>query len=288
VTPPVEGVNDADPASALWDLGSGGSGGIEFDVPLVGDGGPVRWLRVTGAAEPFAGGGAEIRGLVQDVSERKSLEIGITRVADAERQRIATELHDNLGQVLTGTSLLVTTLETRARAVDAALHADVRQIGELLQRALRVCRTLAHGSMPDLVHGLGAALEDLARQTQATGIACASNVAPDARGLHGEQAIELYRIAQEAVTNALKHAGCRRITIDLRMHGQLLELAVADDGTGLQSDPADSDGLGHRTMRYRAARAGGTITFATGPEGGLAVQVRVRLPRFAAQAVALP
>ena len=275
----AEGGTDADPATALYDLTAAtAAGDIEFDVPLAPGGEPLRWLRVTGAVEMLAGGATEIRGLVQDVSDRKSLEIGIARATDSERQRIASELHDNLGQILTGTSLLVTTLDARAAALDPALGADVREVSKLLHRALKVCRSLAHGSVPDLVHGLGAALDDLARQTSATGIVCEASIAPLARALHGGQAIELYRITQEAVTNALKHADCTRITIDLRMRGRLLDLTIADDGDGLQPGADTSGGLGHRTMRYRAARAGGTILFGPGPAGGLVVRVRVLVP----------
>jgi signal transduction histidine kinase len=280
---PADATADVDPAVALYDLAAATPAGeLEFDLPLAMEGGPVHWLRFTGALEVLAAGAIEIRGLVQDVSERKALEIGITRAADAERQRIASELHDNLGQILTGTSLLAATLESRAALADAALGEDMREVSRLLRQALKVCRTLAHGSMLDLVHGLGAALEDLARQTTATGVACEAVVTPPARALHGEQAIELYRIAQEAVTNALKHAGCMRISIELRLRGRLLDLVVADDGGGLRPGAGTGDGLGLRTMRYRAARAGGTIRFGTGPAGGLAVQVRVRLPGVAA------
>jgi signal transduction histidine kinase len=279
VEPPAEGALDADPATALYDLTVATTAGdIEFDVPLAPGGEPLRWLRVTGAVEMVPGGATEIRGLVQDVSERKSLEIGIARATDSERQRIASELHDNLGQILTGTSLLVTTLGVRAAALDAALSAEVRQVSELLHKALKVCRSLAHGSVPDLVHGLGVALDELARQTSATGIACEASIAPVARALHGGQAIELYRITQEAVTNALKHAGCTHITIDLQMRGRLLDLTIGDDGDGMQPGADSSGGLGHRTMRYRAARAGGTILFGPGPGGGLAVRVRVLVP----------
>lgn len=278
---PPESANDTDPTAALWDLAAGASGEVESDVPLVVGHAPARWLRVTGVVEPIDGGGAEIRGLVQDVSERKSLEVGITRAADSERQRIASELHDNLGQVLTGTSMLVTSLEARAVIGQPPMAADLRQVSELLQRSLRVCRTLAHGTTPDLVHGLGVALEDLARQTSAAGTACIATVSPEARALHGEQAIELYRIAQEAVTNALKHASCRIITITLGRHGRLIELVVADDGQGLDPNSGDGDGMGLRTMRYRAARAGGTIRFLPASDGGLAVEVRVRAPRAA-------
>ncbi len=269
----------ADPAASLHELiaAATSSGEIEYDLPIAGPADQMRWLRVVGVVERSTDGRVEVRGLVQDVSERKSLEVAITHVADAERQQIASELHDNLGQVLTGTSLLVRTLENRATAEGGPLRIDLQQVGQFLQQALRICRTLAHSSMPDLVHGLGAALAELARQTTATGVACDARVAPAANALHGEQAIALYRIAQEAVTNALKHGSPSHIVIELRESGNLIELLVTDDGTGM---PPRSDspaaGLGQRTMRYRAARAGGTIAFRSSPDGGVTVHVRVR------------
>ena len=280
VAPPRGEVTDADPVSALFDLANASPAGeFEFDLPLVATGEPVRWLRVTGVIEVHGEDRRELRGLVQDVSERKALELGITRIADTERQRIASELHDNLGQILTGTSLLVTMLEHKSAGRDAALEEDLHQVGEMLQQSLAVCRSLAHGAMPDLVHGLGVALEDLARQVAATGIRCDARIAPLARSLHGEQAVELYRIAQEAVTNAMKHSSCHRIEIELKQRDRMLELSIVDDGSGmpLEGDGKADAGLGHRTMRYRAARAGGTIIFRPGPDGGLGIYVRVRL-----------
>ena len=276
--PPAAGEIDADPLATLFDLMSvTTAGNIELDVPLALGDDAQRWLRVTGAVEMAAAGGKELRGLVQDVSERKALEIGITFVADAERQRIASELHDNLGQILSGTSLLLMAFERRAAALDASLGLEMRQVSDMLKKALGVCRALAHKSAPDFVHGLGSALVELARQASTAVVQCEATIAPLAGALHGGQATELYRIAQEAVTNALKHSGCTRITIDLGMAERLIDLRIADDGIGLQPGSGANDGLGHRTMRYRAARAGGTILFGPGPAGGFVVRVRARV-----------
>ena len=84
-----------------------------------------------------------------------------------------------------------------------------------------------------------------------------------------------YRIAQEAVTNALKHAGCRRIDIALVRQGQAVALTVADDGVGLGAAAAARAGLGLRTMRYRAARVGGVLSLHAPPGGGTLVRVLV-------------
>ena len=89
--------------------------------------------------------------------------------------------------------------------------------------------------------------------------------------------MELFRIAQEAVTNALKHGGCREIDLGLSQRGPMIELAIRDDGRGFQrGKTAVADGLGQRTMRYRAARAGGTVVFRDNAERGATVLVRVR------------
>lgn len=279
------GGDDHDAAADLLELtavAAGTGGEFDFDLPVAASGAPVRWLRVAGALTRTEGGAVEVRGMLQDISERKSLEVELTRAADLERQRIASELHDNLGQILTGASLLLGAVARKMTPDSGVHHTDVGRAGELLTEAMRLCRTLAHDTAPALTGGLGASLEDLARRTSATGVECSAIVAPSASALGGEQALELYRIAQEAVTNALKHGHCTRIVIETAVHGHILELSIRDDGVGF-GDAASPRrvGLGQRTMRYRAARAGGTIVFANNADHGAQVLVRVR--RFVAQ-----
>jgi len=269
-----------DPATDLVDLAitaARTSEEFEFDLPIVVRGASVRWLRVAGARARLDEGVLEVRGMLQDISERKSLEVELTRAADLERQRLASELHDNLGQVLTAASLLVGAAGRHVPPGAVALKTDIARAGELLRDSLDLCRTLAHDTAPFLAGGFGASLENLAARTTAGGVTCAASVAPTARTLGGEQALELYRIAQEAVTNCLKHGRCARITIDVAVRGHILELTVRDDGIGFGTGDSDvRAGLGQRTMRYRAARAGGTILFRNEPDRGATVQVRVR------------
>jgi signal transduction histidine kinase len=273
-----------DPAADLLELAAvaAGSGGdFEFDLPVAARAAPLRWLRVAGVLLRTQDGAAEVRGMLQDISERKSLEVELTRAADLERQRLASELHDNLGQVLTGVSMLVGAAERKVPPESVALRADIARAKELLGNSLQLCRTLAHDTAPFLAGGLGASIDNLAAQTSAAGVACTATVVPAARALGGEQALELYRIAQEAVTNALKHGGCGHIWIEVAARGHILELLIRDDGIGLSgADAARRPGLGQRTMRYRAARAGGTIVFRNNADRGATVLVRVR--RFAA------
>jgi signal transduction histidine kinase len=220
-----------------------------------------------------------MRGLLQDISERKSLEVELTRAADAERQRLASELHDNLGQVLTGASLMLRAIERSVPAGNEPLREDIGRANALISESLTLCRTLAHDTSPFLAGGLGASLDSLAARASAAGVNCTVTVAPAAQDLGGEQALELFRIAQEAVTNAMKHGRCTRIAITVAVRGHMLELSVSDNGIGFGAAAAGG-GLGQRTMRYRAARAGGTILFRDEPRRGATVLVRVR--RFAA------
>jgi signal transduction histidine kinase len=283
----AEGQTTADDHDAAADLleltavAAGAGGEFEFDLPVAARGAPERWLRVVGVLSRTETGAVEARGMLQDISERKSLEVELTRAADLERQRIASELHDNLGQVLTGASLLLSAV-ARRMTPDAATHkTGVDRAAELITEAMRLCRTLAHDTAPTLTGTLGASLDDLARRTAATGLDCRALVGKSAGALGGEQALELYRIAQEAVTNALKHGQCKRIVIEAAARGHMLELSVRDDGLGFGGgEDAGRAGLGQRTMRYRAARAGGTIVFRNNPDRGATVLVRVR--RFSA------
>jgi signal transduction histidine kinase len=251
------------------------AGSFDFDLPVGADRAVPRWLRISGEVA-LAPDGSATRGMVQDVSERKTLEVEITRAADRERQRLASELHDNLGQVLTGASLMLGALERGAQGTSAR-GPDFARASELVHESLRLCRTLAHEAAPILSAGLSASLEGLAAASSGAGVRCRASVAANVRNVEGEQALELFRIAQEAVTNALKHAKCGQIDISLAQRGSMLELAVRDDGVGFGAVAAGGrGGLGQRTMRYRAARAGGTIVFRNNADRGASVIVRVR------------
>jgi signal transduction histidine kinase len=269
-----------DPAADLLEIceaAAGPGATFEFDLPIIAGGAPVRWLRVAGVRSRHDDGTVEVRGMLQDISERKALEVELTRAADRERQRLASELHDNLGQVLTGASLLVAAAERQAPAGADELRRDIGNAQKAIRDSLQLCRTLAHDTAPFLAGYLGASLDDLAVRTTSAGVACTATVAAPARSLGGDQALELYRIAQEAVTNALKHGQCAHIQIEVAVRGHILELAIRDDGIGFGgADAAARPGLGQRTMRYRAARAGGTIVFRNNAERGATVLVRVR------------
>jgi signal transduction histidine kinase len=158
---------------------------------------------------------------------------------------------------------------------------DVQRVRGPVQESLRLCRALAHDAAPNLRGDIGDSLEALATMTTAAGVRCQLSVDPATASLAGEQALELYRIAQEAVTNALKHGKCQEINVRLAQRGPAIELTISDNGIGFRDDGTPPvAGLGFRTMRYRAARAGGSVVFRANADRGVTVHVRV--PRLAA------
>jgi PAS domain S-box-containing protein len=241
--------------------------------------GQLKYVTVRCETE-FAADGSPRRsiGAVQDVTGRKQLEAAVTDAAALERRRLAAELHDNLGQLLFSTSLIVATYAKDAAAGGAPQ--SLERIKQSLDGAMKVCRDLAHAAAPVVEGGLGAALQDLATGVATAGVRCiATAMDAAAQAVSPAQALDLYRIAQEAISNALRHARCSSIELRLALQQGTVELAVSDDGVGLpRLHRPGGEGLGMRTMRYRAERAGGRLDIESREGGGTAI--RVLVPRW--------
>jgi len=256
---------------------------VDIDIPLGNGEATGSWIRLFGVPRLAQDGGIEISCTLQDISERKRLESEVLRAADAERRRLAAELHDNLGQNLFGLSLLLASIVKEARNTGSPLASKIEHTMAGVNQAMQVCRTLAHGAAPMLEGGLSAALSELAQEVSAAGIKCivTSSAAANAM-VAGSRDLELYRIVQEAVNNALKHGRCRRIDVSLAVLGTLLELSIRDDGAGFEFSALNrAAGIGLQTMRFRAARAGGALEIRSRPGHGTTVHVRA--PLFAAE-----
>jgi len=214
-------------------------------------------------------------GILRDLTSRRALEREVIECTTLEQQRIGQEIHDGLGQRLTGLSLLAKGLEQQLRS-HAPQQADAaRQMTEQLRLALDEAHRLARGLQPVDIdpHGLAAALNDLARDIEiSSGLACRVEDQPRAIVDSRNVAAHLYRIAQEAVHNAVKHARANEIVIRLESRGSALILSVEDDGVGLTSGAARARGLGLHTMRYRAGIIGALLTLSTAPSGGALMQ----------------
>ncbi len=247
---------------------------LDIDLPLAGPRTVPAWMRICGRVSA-TGAMIEANAIIQDVSERRLIAAQINQATAAERQRLLSDLHDNLGQVLASAGLLAVAHEREVRAAAPSLAASAQQLVAVMGESQRLCRDLSHELMEDFREGLAQVLERFAARTAQAGMGCSFRCSGDeAVGLSETQSRELFRIAQEAVTNALKHAHCRRIELTLTIAAQSVELAVLDDGVGI--DLAGMvEGLGMRTMRYRAARLGTTVSVAPGQSGGTRVQLSV-------------
>lgn len=183
------------------------------------------------------------------------------------------EVHDGLGQELTGLALSLRALANRAQRERDAISVDLDQLALLATRCIQDAHQIVQGLSPltnadgDLV----AALESLAQRCSLSGVRVRFRGGYDVGPiLPLKVRNHLYRIAQEAVQNALKHSGATSIEIELRSRAGGVRLAVTDDGRGVSADAVAGTGLGMRTMRFRASAIGARISI-TGANGGNSV-----------------
>lgn len=220
-----------------------------------------------------------VTGIVRDITEQRALQKEIVRIATAEQRRIGQELHDSTQQELTGLGLMAEELhellQRRPEGPECALAA---KIAAGIATANRRVRLLAKGLVPVAIdaEGLMTALDELAMQTESTyGIRCRFECPSPVKVPNDELALHLYRIAQEAVANAVKHAQGDEISIHLTSDGGQIELKIADNGIGIRQQARGSQGLGLRIMAHRCNLLGGTFSVQRQEPGGTAVRCRV-------------
>ncbi|MBN2233080.1 MAG: PAS domain S-box protein [Deltaproteobacteria bacterium] len=205
---------------------------------------------------------------------------GIMASQEHERAAIARGLHDELGQVLTALRIDAIWLEERLRSVDPAAAERALAMSRLIDHTIDEVRSIAMRLRPGILDDLGLvdALEWLATDFERrTGIAC-TFIHGDMPTIGGPAATAAYRIAQEALTNVMRHAGADQVTLDLRPAAGRLTLAVTDDGGGFDpGELGDSQGMGVPGMRERAALAGGSFAIDTTPGRGTTVTAIIPL-----------
>jgi signal transduction histidine kinase len=183
-------------------------------------------------------------------------------------------MHDGLGQELTGLALSVRALANRAERERDAIADDLDQLALLATSCIQDARLIVQGLSPltDADGNLEAALEALARRSSLSGTPVRFRVRNEAPlDIDLKVRNHLYRIAQEAVQNALKHSDAHAIDIDLSVRHGSVRLEVFDDGHGLSAQDARGTGLGMRTMRFRSSAIGGRLSMGRRAGGGNSV-----------------
>jgi PAS domain S-box-containing protein len=196
-----------------------------------------------------------------------------------ERQRLARELHDSVTQSLYSANLMAETGRRAARAgLLPAVEGYLERLGQIARDALKEMRLLVYELRPSVLEseGLIAALQQRLDAVEGRAAVEARLLVDGDIDLPGSVEVALYRIAQEALNNALKHADASVVTIRIRANAEGLELEISDDGCGFEpSSPAAGGGMGLTTMRERSENLGGQLSVISKPGDGTTVKVRL-------------
>jgi PAS domain S-box-containing protein len=216
--------------------------------------------------------GSRITGVIlysTDITERRALEREILEISNREQRRIGSDLHDGLGQELTGIALMLGGLTQTVRRGTMPKATELRELTALVSGAIEQTRTLARGLSPvaldggGLVHALRALVARV-REMYGLDVRFRSRISPRVT-LDAAATGHLYRIAQESLTNAARHAAADTVLVQLNVRGRRVALAVSDDGRGLV--PGAGNGVGLKIMRYRANMLGGELLIGPRPNG---------------------
>jgi len=214
--------------------------------------------------------------------ERKLLEQTLVSIAEEHQRTLGQELHDNLGQQIAAIGYQAKALEKKITASGSSDVATVAAaIAAQAQTAVMQCKQLAQGLLPFELEtkGLTAALQAFASRIAATykithDFVCKNDVVIN----DNDVALNLYRIAQEAANNAIRHGGAQHLRISLASEHGILRMSIIDNGRGFAGvgKPAPTPGMGIKIMKYRARQLGATLHFLRRPEGGVEVRLEMR------------
>ncbi|HLK69406.1 MAG TPA: PAS domain S-box protein [Bryobacteraceae bacterium] len=219
-----------------------------------------------------------------DITESKQLQKAVLDISAREERRIGQDLHDGLGQQLTGIAFLSKVLAHRLAEQSFPAAPDAAKIVELVNGAINKTRELSHGLLPVTSDALGlvSALERLSRDVDNLfGVVC-TFISEESILVYDEDvATHTYRIAQEAVNNAIKHGHPTLIEMSLLRNGESVVMTVRDNGIGLaqNSGASGKKGMGLHIMNYRAKMIGAELKVERGPKGGTVVACQLRLPK---------
>src|SRR3984885_13633027 len=216
-----------------------------------------------------------------DITEREQLEKALLNISSREQRRIGQDLHDGLGQHLTGIAFMAKVHEAKLAEKQMADAADAAKIVKLVNEAIHKTRVLARGLLPVVVsdsQGLMSALQVWAGEVEDLfGISCRFQCETAVLIHDDAMATHLYHIAQEAVNNAIKHGQAQDILIRLSGEDGWGTLQIRDNGTGIQEDRSSNHGMGLHIMSYRAGMIGGRLDIRQNSPRGTCVTCAFRL-----------
>lgn len=237
------------------------------------------------AATTRTGSAYRLRTAVLDITRRvraeqalRASERELLAISERERQRFGADLHDGLGQLLTATEYLGAALREQLAGRCPELEPQCDRICANLREAITQARAIASGLAPVRVErrGLADALAELARRTnRVRGVSCRFDCVGSVLIDSPDAASHLYRIAQEALNNALRHGQPTAVRIGLEIHGGEIRLLVEDNGAGFDPTGVVGAGMGLNLMRHRAALIGARLTIASEPGHGARVECRL-------------
>lgn len=261
--------------------------GRAIDYRVILDSGELVWVRHWLLRRSAAAGGrARLHGLVMAISEQKRLEWQCLRVCERERNRIGQELHDDVCQVLAGLSYMMQVLGGRLAREAPGLRHEFDELNADVIAAMERTRSMAHGLFPARLNyaTLRHALREFSRQIRTRFSLEIALDLPRRLPRHTpEQIIHIYRIAQEAVGNSIRHGRSTAVRIALEISAGHAELRLEDNGTGFPAVDSRPEGIGLHVMQYRARILGGSLDLGNRQPAGAVVKLKYPLAACPAQ-----
>lgn len=255
--------------------------------------GESRWVDIKAMARRLADGRVIWDGVVWDISDNKRNELALAEsqarlrdlsahlesVREEEKARIAREVHDELGQVLTVLKLETSMCELGFADLDPGLRERLDNMKKLIANLFQLVRDVATALRPPILDaGIASAIEWQARRFEArTQIPCLVEVPEYVPPLSDAKATGLFRILQESLTNVMRHAQAHTVTVRLELLGDSLRLSISDDGRGFDPAAIRADSFGLVGMRERVLMLGGQLSLDSRPGEGTLLRVRVPL-----------
>ncbi len=245
------------------------------------DGSPIDIVISSAPLRDASGAVSDVMAVIIDTTLNRQLIQEILEISAREQRRIGQDLHDGLSQHLTGIAFLSKVLEQKLAVGSSSDASQAKELTNLVHQAIEMSRSLARGLLPVELgeDGLMLALEEFAATVSSVfNITCVFICNAPVLITDTAASTHLFRIAQEAVNNAIKHGSARHITVTLAPHNEKNVLTIEDNGVGFPKDQHTKKGMGLRIMNYRSRMIGASLSVGNNPSGsGLVTCVFHRL-----------